>query len=92
MCCIVIPISFITHSGPGTQLPTVVISGSNVNLTIIFQAGDVSVPLQDFNITDDITALETNEIYQLKFSSSTPSQNTILGNPTTIVITDDDGN
>ena len=85
-------IYFITHSGPGTQLPTVVISGSDVDSTVIFQAGDVSVPLPDFSITDDTTALETNEIYQLRFSSSTPSQNTILGNPTTIVITDDDGN
>ena len=83
---------FITYSGPGLQPSTVNISGSDVDSTIMFQAGDVSVTMPDFNITDDTTALETNEIYQLRFSSSTPSQNTILGNPTTIVITDDDGN
>ena len=54
---------FITHSGPGTQPSTTVISGSDVNSTVIFQAGGVSVPLPDFNITDDTTALETREIY-----------------------------
>ena len=59
--------------------------------TIIFQAGDVSAPLPDFGITDDTTALETNEIYQLSFSSSTPSQDVTLGVPTEITITDDDG-
>ena len=83
---------FITHSGPGTQLSTVVISGSDVDSTVIFQAGDdVSVPLPNFNITDDTTALETNEIYQLSFISSTPSQGVTLGVPTEITITDDDG-
>ena len=60
--------------------------------TVIFQAGgDVSVPLPNFGITDDTTALETNEIYQLSFISSTPSQDVILGVPTEITITDDDG-
>ena len=57
----------------------------------MFQAGDVSVPLPNFGITDDTTALETNEIYQLSFSSSTPSQDVTLGVPTEITITDDDG-
>ena len=83
-------IYFITHSGPVTQPSTVVISGSDVNSTVIFQAGDVSVPLPDFGIIDDITALETNEIYQLSIITSTPSQGVTLGNPTTITITDDD--
>ena len=82
---------FITHLGPGTQPSTIIISGSDVDSTIIFQAGVVSVPLSDFNITDDTTALETNEIYQLRFISSTPSQNVTLGIPTEITITDDDG-
>ena len=66
-------------------------SGSNVDSTVMFEAGDISVPLPNFNITDDTTALETDEIYQLRFSSSTPSQDVTLGNPTTITITDDDG-
>ena len=57
----------------------------------MFQAGDVSVPLPDFNITDDTTALETNEIYQLSIISSTPSQGVTLGVPTEITIIDDDG-
>ena len=57
----------------------------------MFQAGDVSVPLPNFGITDDTTALETNEIYQLSFISSTPSQDVTLGVPTEITITDDDG-
>ena len=81
----------IAYSGPGTQPPTVVISGSDVNSTVIFQAGDVSVPLPDFGITDDTTALETNEIYQLSIISSIPSQDVTLGVPTEITITDDDG-
>ena len=84
-------IYFITHSGPGLQPPTVVISGSDVDSTVMFQAGDVSVPLPNFGITDDTTALETNEIYQLSFISSTPSQDVTLGVPTEITITDDDG-
>ena len=84
-------IHFITHSGPGAQPSTVVISGSDVDSTVMFQAGDVSVPLPNFNITDDTTALETNEIYQLSFISSTPSQDVTLGVPTEISITDDDG-
>ena len=83
--------TFITHSGPGAQPSTVVISGSDMDSTVIFQAGDVSVPLSDFNITDDTTALETNEIYQLSFISSTPSRDVTLGVPTNITITDDDG-
>ena len=82
---------FITHSGPGTQPSTIIISGSDVDSTVIFQAGDVSVPLPDFNITDDTTALETNEIYQLIIISSTPSQGVALGAPTEITITDNDG-
>ena len=84
-------IYFITHSGPGTQPSIVVISGSDVDSPVMFQAGDVSVPLPNFGITDDTTALETNEMYQLSFSSSAPSQYVTLGNPTTITITDDDG-
>ena len=57
----------------------------------MFQAGDVSVPLPNFGITDDTTALETSEMYQLSFSSSSPSQDVTLGVPTEITITDDDG-
>ena len=83
--------TFITHSGPGVQPSTVVISGSDMDSTVIFQAGDVSVPLPNFGITDDTTALETNEIYQLSLISSTPSQDVTLGVPTEITITDDDG-
>ena len=85
-------IYFITHSGPGAQPSTVIISGSDVVSTVMFQAGDVvSVPLPNFGITDDTTALETNETYQLSFSSSAPSQDVTLGVPTEITITDDDG-
>ena len=57
----------------------------------MFQAGDVSVPLPNFGITDDTTALETNEMYQLSFSNSAQSQDVTLGVPTEITITDDDG-
>ena len=81
---------FITHSGPRTQPSTVVMSGNYVNSTVTFQAGDVSVPLPNFGITDDTTALETNEKYQLSFIRSTPSQDVTLGDPTEITITDDD--
>ena len=83
--------SILLHSGPGTQPPTVNISGSDVNSTVIFQAGDISVPLPDFSIINDTTALETNENYQLNIISSLPSQGVTLGVPTEITITDDDG-
>ena len=62
-----------------------------MNSTVTFEAGDVSVPLPNFGITDDSTALETNEMYQLSFIRSTPSQDVTLGVPTKITITDDDG-
>ena len=62
-----------------------------MNSTVTFEAGDVSVPLPNFGITDDSTALETNEMYQLSFIRSTPSQDVTLGDPTKITITDDDG-
>ena len=61
-----------------------------MNSTVTFEAGDVSVPLPNFGITDDSTALETNETYQLSFIRSTPSQDVRLGDPTEITITDDD--
>ena len=47
--------------------------------------------LPDFDIRDDKTALETDEIYNLRLTSSIPSQNVRLENPTRITITDDDG-
>ena len=59
--------------------------------TVIFTPGQMPVTLPDFDITNDITALETDEIYQLSFISSTPSQDVTLGVPTEITITDDDG-
>ena len=62
-----------------------------MNSPVLFQVGDVSVSLPSFIITDDIIPMETDEIYQLGFSSSTPSHNVILGNSTTITINDDDG-
>ena len=61
-----------------------------MNSTVTFEAGDVSVPLPNFGITDDSTALETNETHQLSFIRSTPSQDVRLGDPTEITITDDD--
>ena len=62
-----------------------------ISNTVTFPPGQMPVPLPNFGITDDTTALETNEIYQLSFNTSTPSQDVTLGNPTTITITDDDG-
>ena len=35
---------------------------SDVDSTVIFQTGEVSVTLPGFSITDDITALETNQL------------------------------
>ena len=62
-----------------------------ISNTVTFPPGQMPVPLPNFGITDDTTALETNEIYQLSFISSTPSQDVTLGVPTEITITDDDG-
>ena len=79
------------YPGPGQQPDTVIISGVQISNTVTFPPGQMPVPLPNFGITDDTTALETNEIYQLSFNTSTPSQDVTLGNPTTIIITDDDG-
>ena len=49
------------------------------------------MPISFFLIVDDETGLEEDEVYQLKFSSASRSENVILGNPTTITIVDDDG-
>ena len=62
-----------------------------VSNTVTFPPGQMPVTLPNFDITDDTTALETDEIYQLSFISSTPSQDVTLGVPTEITITDDDG-
>ena len=79
------------YPGPGLQPSTVIISGVAVSFTVTFPPGQILVQLPVFDIIDDTTALETNEVYQLRFIRSTPSQNVTLGNPTTITITDDDG-
>ena len=79
------------YPGPGQQPDTAIISGVEVSNTVIFTPGQMPVTLPDFDITNDITALETDEIYQLSFSNSAPSQDVTLGVPTEITITDDDG-
>ena len=53
------------YPDPGLQPDTVIISGVHVSNTVIFTPGQMPVPLPNFGITDDTTALETNEIYQL---------------------------
>ena len=82
---------YIIYPGPGQQPDTVIISGVQVSSTVTFPPGQFPVIPLDFSITDDTIALETNEIYQLSFISSTPSQGVALGGPTEITITDDDG-
>ena len=79
------------YVGPGTQLSTVNISGVAISFTVTFSPGQSLVVLPDFDIRDDKTALETDETYHLRLTSSIPSQNVTLGNPTRIIITDDDG-
>ena len=90
-CFILIYVYIHVYLGPGLQPSTVIISGVAVSFTVTFPPGQFPVTLPDFNIRDDTTALETNEVYQLSFISSTPSQGVALGSPTEITITDDDG-
>ena len=47
--------------------------------------------ISSFTLTDDDTALEMNEQYQISFTSSSITNNVKLGTATTITIIDNDG-
>ena len=79
------------YPGPGVQPSAVIISGVQVSNTVIFTPGQMPMTLPGFDVSNDNTALETDEIYQLSFISPPPSQDVTLGNPTIITIMDDDG-
>ena len=84
----------IIYLDPGIQPSTVVISGFDVNGTVIFPANSVTgtklkIP-QKLEIRNDTTALETLETYHLSFTGSSVVS-AILGRSTQIQIKDDDG-
>ena len=63
---------------------------SNIN----FQSNSsalTTINIDSFNLTDDETALELNEQYQIMFTSSSITTGVYLGPATTIAISDDDG-
>ena len=64
----------------------------NVSSSITFPANSRGpIPIDSFTLTDDDTALELNEQYQIMFTGSSITGGVNLGPPTTITIMDDDG-
>ena len=79
--------------GPGSQLSSVIISGSVVNQNITFPAGSSASISRTFPIMNDQTALETVESYSLNIGSHFfPDPDAVnLGGGAGILIADDDG-
>ena len=80
--------------GPGNQPSTVDSSGTVVNQNVTFPAGSGASQIRSFNINNDDTALETNEMYNLNLAAHyfTGSNQVVLGGGAGIIIQDDDGN
>lgn len=66
-CLSSIPVHLLPLSGPGDSQPGVVISGENIAETITSLPANVT-----FEIGDDNTALEFEEVYSLFLNSSDP--------------------
>ena len=84
-------ITLLLDSSPQTG---VVKSGVSVSSSVTFPANSQAhstINLSSFTLTDDDTALELNEQYQLRLTSSSITDNVNLGAATTITIVDDDG-
>ena len=87
--------AILSSSGPGTQPPSVVISGSDINQVFTFPASTtaetISVPV---GITDDEIGLEEPEVYRLLLTD-VDQRVTLAGDDlfstTLITIEDDDG-
>ena len=69
-------------------------SGVSVSSSVKFPANtpaQVAFPIVSFTLTNDNTALELNEQYQISLTGSSITKNVNLGTATTITIVDDDG-
>ena len=87
-------ICLLTTIGPAPQPSTVIVSGVEYSDVLLFPAGTGALTpqsIQSFMITDDEVGLETLEQYQLSFVGASRIIAVILGAPTTISITDEDG-
>ena len=84
---------YLLFLGPGNQSSTVDSSGTVVNQNVTFPAGSGASQTRSFNINDDDTALETNEMYNLNLTAHyfTGSNQVVLGGGAGIIIQDDDG-
>ena len=78
---------------PGSQLPTVDVSGTSITDTVTFQAYSnvLSQIVSDATIKNDATALETVEPYTYKLTNPSITDGVALGDDTQIEIIDDDG-
>ena len=64
----------------------------NVSSSVTFPANSSGpIAIDSFTLTDDDTALELNEQYQIMFTSSSITEGVDLGPATNITIMDDDG-
>ena len=79
------------HTGPGSQPPTVVISGTDVNeMDLVFNSITRVIGFTVY-VNDDQVALEDIEEYSLTITNTNPSQNTFVFNNGLIRILEDDG-
>ena len=86
--CLII---LLLDSSPQTGI---VKSGVSVSSSVTFPTNSQvhsTINLSSFTLTDDDTALELNEQYQLHLTSSSIIDNVNLGAAATITIMDDDG-
>lgn len=68
-------------------------SAQVINTTVVFEGigGNRSEHFQVF-ISNDETGLEDDEVFEIQFTESFPSDSVILGDNTRITVKDDDGN
>ena len=79
------------HTGPGSQPPSVVISGTDVDEMGLYFNQSITVVQFQVTVNDDEVALEDVEEYSLTITNTNPSQNVIVFNNGLIRIIDDDG-
>ena len=79
------------HTGPGSQPPTVVISGTDVNEMDLTFNLITRVIWFTVYVNDDQVALEDIEEYTLTITNTNPSQNIFVFNNGLIRILEDDG-
>ena len=79
------------HTGPGSQPPSVVISGTDVDERDLYFNESITVINLTVVVTDDQVPFEAVEEYSLVISNTNPSEGVTVAKLGTIRIIDDDG-